>query len=250
MPSAANPRKALADHTPHLRLQAPISNRPGNPQSAKKTGEWLLESEEPLPRVPTAELPTVVTETVTDDGVVPVKVTEFEDKEQVEPAGAPLQLRATVWLKPATGLTLIVKFAVMPGAIVCVDDGYENEKSCPVPLSVTVSGGVVEFSAMFSVPLVGPSALGSKNTPIEQLAPPARLLPQALSTPKAGELEVTLAIVTGPSPVLVAVTVCGSPEVPTYWPGKLILEGDNLSVGGTTAAWFTVTVIPADVSAP
>jgi len=43
-----------------------------------------------------------------DAGLEPDSVTELEDKEQVEPVGAPEQLRVTDWLKPAIGLTAIM----------------------------------------------------------------------------------------------------------------------------------------------
>jgi hypothetical protein len=37
----------------------------------------------------------VVTETVSDAGLEPFSVTELEDREQAEPAGEPLHVRAT-----------------------------------------------------------------------------------------------------------------------------------------------------------
>jgi hypothetical protein len=42
-----------------------------------------------------AEAPPVVTRTVTDDGAEPLSVTELEEREHVDRAGAPLQLSAT-----------------------------------------------------------------------------------------------------------------------------------------------------------
>jgi hypothetical protein len=55
-----------------------------------------------------AEFPKVITDKVTDVGVDPVRFTELEDSEQVEPVGAPAQLSVTAWLKPAIGVTAIV----------------------------------------------------------------------------------------------------------------------------------------------
>lgn len=49
------------------------------------------------------EAATVVTLTVTGIGE-PLGVTEGLEREHVEPAGAPLQLKATDWLKPPTPL--------------------------------------------------------------------------------------------------------------------------------------------------
>jgi hypothetical protein len=141
-------------------------------------------------------------------------------------------------LNPAIGLTAIVYVAVEPGVTVCVDEEEVNEKSCPEPLSAIVCGLPLALSATVSVPLTAPLLDGSKNTPIAQLDPAARLPPQVLSTPKF-ELVVTLAIVRGALPGFVAVTVSGKPEVPTYWPGNVMLDGDNVRVGPLTT-WLSV----------
>jgi hypothetical protein len=142
-------------------------------------------------------------------------------------------------LKPAIGLTAIVYVAVEPGVTVCVDEEEVNEKSCPEPLSSTVCGLPLALSAMVSVPLTDPLLAGSKKTPIAQLDPAARLPPQALSTPKSLELVVTLVMVRGALPGFVAVTVSGKPEVPTYWPGNVMLDGDNVRVG-PVITWLSV----------
>jgi hypothetical protein len=138
-------------------------------------------------------------------------------------------------LKPAIGLTASVYVAVAPGVTVWDDEEEVNEKSCPEPLSSTVCGLPLALSAMVSVPLTGPPLVGSKKTPIAQLDPAARLPPQALSTPKSLELAVTLVMVRGALPELVAVTVTGKPEVPTYWLGNVMLDGDNVRVGPVIA---------------
>jgi hypothetical protein len=179
-------------------------------------------------------LPAVVTETVTDAGVEPESAMELGESEQVEPSGAPLQVSDTIWLNPAIGLTAIAYVAVEPGVTVCVDEEDVNEKSCPEPLRAIVCGLPLALSATVRVPLTSPLVEGSKNTPIEQLDPAARLPPQAFSTPKLLELVVTLVMVRAALPGFVAVTVIGKPEVPTYWPGNVMLEGDNVRVGPLT----------------
>jgi hypothetical protein len=98
------------------------------------------------------------------------------------------------------------------------------EKSCPVPARETVCGLPDALSATVSVPVRLPVVVGSKKTPMEQLEPAATVLPQALSTPKSDGVVVTLVTESEAVPVLVRVTVCGRPEVPTYWLGKLTLE--------------------------
>jgi hypothetical protein len=92
---------------------------------------------------------------------------------------------------------------------------------------------------MVSIPLTGPLLVGSKKTPIAQLDPAARLPPQALSTPKLFELVVTLVMARGALPGFVAVTVSGKPEVPTYWPGNVMLDGDNVRVG-PVITWLSI----------
>ena len=89
--------------------------------------------------------------------------------------------------------------AADPGAI---------EKSCPVPMSVTVCGPPNASSVIVRVLVLVPLAIGSKKTPIEQLEPPSlRILPQALRTPKSAELVVMLVMCSKAFPVFVRVTV-------------------------------------------
>lgn len=133
----------------------------------------------------------------------------------------------------------MVYVAVEPGVTVCVAEEEVNEKSCPKPLSGMVCGLPLALSAMVSVPLDDPLLAGSKKTPIAQLDPAARLPPQALSTPKSLELVVTLVMVRGALPGFVAVTVSGRPEVPTYWPGNVMLDGDNVRIG-PVITWLNV----------
>jgi hypothetical protein len=105
----------------------------------------------------------------------------------------------------------------------------DTEKSCPVPLSGTCWGLSLALSVTVKVPVLVPVVVGSKKTPIEQLAPGATLLEHALSAPKSAGLAVTLVIVSVALPIFVSVTVCGRPEVPTYWLGKGTFDGDKLT---------------------
>jgi hypothetical protein len=99
---------------------------------------------------------------------------------------------------------------------VALEEDEVMEKSCPVPLSVTVCGLPVALSVIVNVPVRWPAAVGSKKTPMAQLAPGARVLPQALSEPKSAGLVATLLMVNGVAALFVTVTLCGSPLVPTY----------------------------------
>lgn len=100
-----------------------------------------------------------------------------------------------------------------------------------MPDSETLCGLPPALSVIVNAPLRVPLTVGSKKTPIEQLEPAERLPPQALRTPKSLALVETALIVSVASPVLVAVIVWGSPEVPTYWPGNAMFERDRVSAG-------------------
>jgi hypothetical protein len=83
-----------------------------------------------------------------------------------------------------------------------------------------------------NVPVLVPIAVGSKKTPIEQLEPAAKLLPQGvdvLTIPKSAGLAATFVIASVAVPVFVSVTVWGGPEFFTYWPAKVMLSGDNVA---------------------
>jgi hypothetical protein len=85
---------------------------------------------------------------------------------------------------------------------------------------------------------------------MEQLAPTAREFPQALSWLKSeAGLATTLLIVSGPGPLFVSLTFWLSPEVPTYWPGKVTLDGVMVSIkDAPVPVRATVCVPPGAVS--
>ena len=125
------------------------------------------------------------------------------------------------------------------------EPNVEMEKSCPVPLSVTVCKLPPELSVIVSIPLRVPLVVGLKKTSMEQLELTASVLPQAFTVPKSAALTATVVIVSAILPVLVKVTLCGRLELPTYWSGKLMLEGVRVTsapkpvpVRGTVIAWL------------
>src|SRR5579862_4205471 len=67
------------------------------------------------------------------------------------------------------------------------------------------------------------------------------MLPQPLVAAKSAGVVVTPVIVTGPFPVLVKVTFCGSPVVPAYWLGNVTVDGDKV-IGAETPTPESVTV--------
>ena len=161
--------------------------------------------------------------------IAPLSVTELGETEHVDCAGAPLHVSVTVWLNPPPGATATVYFATCLGATVAVDEeDAAREKSCPVPDSGTVCGLLFAMSFTDKTPLLVPLVAGSKNTPIEHFAPGTTVLPQELSAAKLAGQAFTFVIVSTVSPVFASVTICGRPEVPTYWFGKVTLGGEKL----------------------
>ena len=237
-----------------LRTPPRSSTNPGKPKNVNHSANLLAGASPPgyaSPAVP----PVVVTVTVTFVGLEPLSFTEPGDTEHVDIAGAPVQLSVTVWLNPPRGATAIVYWALCPGVTVALDEeDRATEKSSPIPLSGTVCGLLIALSVIVRTPFLWPLVVGSKNTPMEQFAPGAMGLPQELSGAKSLGLAATLVTVTTESPVLVNVTVCGRPDVPTYWLGKATIDGDTLTpvtpvpVKGT-ACWppvaLSVTTIEA-----
>lgn len=104
-------------------------------------------------------------------------------------------------------------------------------KSWPTPVSAAVCGLPPALSVTVRVPFRVPLVVGSKKTPMEQLAPGATELPQVLSGVKSLGLADTLVIVRAVLPIFISVTDCGRPEVPTYWPGNDTFDGDKLTPG-------------------
>jgi hypothetical protein len=130
-----------------------------------------------------ADVPAVVTVTVTGVEVVPLSVTELGETEHVDCGGAPLQANVTLWLNPPPGATATVYFPACPGATAAVDEeDRATEKSCPVPERGTVCGLLLALSVTLKTPFLVPLVVGSKDTPIEQVAPGTTLFPQELSS--------------------------------------------------------------------
>jgi hypothetical protein len=181
---------------------------------------------------------------------VPLSVTELGETEHVDCAGAPLQVNVTLWLNPPPGATATMYLAACPGATVAVDgEDAARVKSCPVPDSGTVCGLPLALSVTYKTPSLVPLVVGSKNTPMEQVAPGSTLFPQELSGAKSEGVAFTLAIVITASPVFFNVTVCGRPEVPTYWFGKVTVGGEKLIPVMPAPLKGTVCGLPGALSA-
>lgn len=174
----------------------------------------------------------VETVTLTVADADPFNTTGLGDTEHVDWAGAPVQEKATDWVKPPLGAMESEKEAVCPGATVAVvDELGAMEKSSPVPVRLTVCGLPIPLSLIVTVPVLAPLATGSKKTPMAQLDPAERLLPHELIWPKSAGLVVTLEMMRGTIPVFISVTVCGRLLVPTNWFAKVMLEGETVTTG-------------------
>jgi hypothetical protein len=113
-----------------------------------------------------------------------VGVTELGLNEQLEPAGAPVQVSATADVKPFNPFTVAVVFAAVPAAMLTLVGNAVTVKSglvdVPVPVSVAVCGLLASLSATLNVAVMSPAAFGVNVTLIVQLAPAASVAPHAL----------------------------------------------------------------------
>jgi hypothetical protein len=176
----------------------------------------------------------IVTVAVAED--VPFNWSELGEMAQVVSAGAPLQVSATVWLKPAMGATVIVYVAVAPGltVAVCVDPG-DREKSGPVPLSAAICKPPVALSLTEREVLRDPVPIGAKVTLIWQFAPGASgdadmhalvWLKSPAFVPVMEMPEMLSAAV----PVFVSWTACGELVVPVACCAKVSELGAKLAL--------------------
>ena len=95
-----------------LRCRPPNSTTPGKPVNASHSATRILVGAKLPGYIKPAELPVVATEIVTGVEPEPLSFTELGDTEQVDIAGAPVQLSVTVWLNPPSGATVTVNWAV------------------------------------------------------------------------------------------------------------------------------------------
>jgi len=78
----------------------------------------------------------VVTVTCAVCAVVPSAAVTGETTTQVVPAGAPVQVSATAWLNPPSGVIVALNFSGAAGVTV-PDGGAVSVKSHPLPFSGT-----------------------------------------------------------------------------------------------------------------
>jgi hypothetical protein len=115
-----------------------------------------------------AERAVVVTLTVAVAAVVPVKVTEAGETVQLAVAGAPLQVKATVPVKPVPPVNERGYVAVAPAVTVAIVPGplppaVDTMKSTPVPRRATVWGRPTLVTTV-KVPMRLAPVVGAKVT--------------------------------------------------------------------------------------
>lgn len=142
--------------------------------------------------------------------------------EQVEFAGAPLQLTATVCENFASGVREIVEVPVAPGATLMVLGEADILKFGPDPVSVTFCEPPVALSVMFIVADSGPYTLGVRLTLMVQVSSgeivAGRVVPHVLVCEKSPafvpEKVGSLVKLRSSPPVLLNVTGCELPVTP------------------------------------
>jgi hypothetical protein len=81
---------------------------PDKPESASHSANLLRPGAKLPGYVKRADPPAVETETVITAGAAPLSFTELGETEHEDCAGAPLQVKVTVWLNPPPGATATV----------------------------------------------------------------------------------------------------------------------------------------------
>lgn len=122
----------------------------------------------------------VLTVTVAEAELDPLRDTDVGEIEHVASEGAPLHAKLMVPFKPPSGAMLKSYVAVPPAATLAVEAAGAIEKSVPFPESVTVCCPPGTLSVMVMVPLREPVAVGVNVTLIEQPALGATALLQSL----------------------------------------------------------------------
>ena len=202
--------------TNNVKLSAIIASAP------VQTPGVLFEPLELMRNAMPGEVRAVVVIVPVEGAPVDVGVTELGLSEQDEPAGAPLQVRATEEVKPFKPVTVTVVVAVPPAAMLSVAGDAATVKSglvvVPVPVSVAVCGLLGSLSATLSVAVTAPVAVGVNVTPIVQLAPAANVAPHWLVSANDAAPEpvmLTTMLLTVALLLFFSVTVCAVLVVPT-----------------------------------
>jgi hypothetical protein len=106
---------------------------------------------------------------------------------------------------------------------------------------------VCEEDAMVNVPVYGPLSEGEKITPVEQLDPPARLVPQglAVATKLKGGVAVSVSELATEPPLLVSVTAWAGLDWPGVTMGKASCAGLTLSPAGVCPVPLSETLTAA-----
>jgi len=109
----------------------------------------------------------------------------------------------------------------------------------PVPESATACGLPVALSAMLTLAVRAPPAVGLNVTLMMQFASTARLAGQVFvweKSPAFAPVKLTPVIVSAALPLFVSVTDCGALDVPTFCDANVRLVGASVTVGAFAGA--------------
>jgi hypothetical protein len=142
-------------------------------------------------------------------------VSGFGEISQIASEGAPVQVKATLWLYPPKLPRLKLYAVDCPGATVAEveEPAATNEKSSPVPDRATACGLVAALSAMVRVAVRVPPAVGLKVTvtlhvPLGGTVAPEQVSALLVKSLAFVPLTAAVEITTFAPPLLVKVTCC------------------------------------------
>jgi hypothetical protein len=170
-PAAPNKQQTIA--TRRQRLRPSPSSPSGNSPTSHIIGRD--------PGSPGNRIAAISVATVTDTVDVPPSAPATGVTTQVEYAGAPVHVNATIPDTPATEVSSSGYTACAPAEIVCVVLPFAaNVKSIPIPVNCKLCGEVPALSTTVKLPARVPAAVGTNTICIEHAAPAARLTPHVL----------------------------------------------------------------------
>jgi hypothetical protein len=123
--------------------------------------------------------------------------------------------------------------------------------SVPVPFKVILCGVSAALSAMLTLPVRAPPAVGVKLMVMLHDCPAFNVAPEHVSLVRAkSPLSVTELIINGLAPVLVTAMVCGPLVVPTSCGPKVSVAGFRLTAGWSTIRLWLLALPGATATTP
>ena len=131
------------------------------------------------------------------------------------------------------------------GKLTCAGSNWTAPVNPPVPLSATVAAVIAEVELALNAPVKIPLDMGVKTTPVEQLAPAPRLVPQVFCARLNGPETASAKPLATVPPVLVIVTDCGALPCPSACAANVSCAGLALSPAPACPVPVNATVAAA-----